>query len=96
MPRCQNVFSLELLRLSIVLKSFAPFQFLSSIKIPDSYFSLVWDEFDGKITSNSAIEYLNDSRDLVAILLQKISVAESCYSKYFYPKEKENKMPINT
>ena len=27
----------------------ASFQFLSSVKIPESYFSLVWDEFDGKL-----------------------------------------------
>ena len=42
---------------SVVLKSF----FLSSVKISDSYFSLVWEEFDSKTVNNSAVEYFSDS-----------------------------------
>ena len=42
---------------TVLLKSF---QFLSSLEIPDSNSTIVWEEFNGKTVNNSAIAYSSD------------------------------------
>ena len=66
--------------LSALLKSF---QFLNSLKIPESNSCFAGDVFDIKAKNNSAIEYFSDSNDKQCC---KKFVSKTDYSNFSYPK----------